>query len=188
MLEALLKRVDGLEQKLKDQKNSESSLGTEEAALAATETISNAESTETAASASASTAERSPKRQEIEASQPKEVTGESAVYSPPAENEPSPGVQTDALLDTYFTCFHAKPFYILDESSVRQRLQLNQLPVYLIHAIYSVAARSEMIYHTKLPQKPVLTNLQLYATPERLSIRCEAGRGLRDTCQGRDQH
>ncbi|KAK8017953.1 hypothetical protein PG991_007143 [Apiospora marii] len=141
VLEALLKRVDGLEQKLKDQKNSDSSPGTEEAALAATETISNAESTETAASAPASTAERSPKRQEIEASQPKEVTGESAIYSPPAENEPSPGVQTDALLDTYFTCFHAKPFYILDESSVRQRLQLNQLPVYLIHAIYSVAAR-----------------------------------------------
>ncbi|KAK7716960.1 hypothetical protein SLS64_000904 [Diaporthe eres] len=37
--------------------------------------------------------------------------------------------------------FHAKPFYILDESSVRQRLQLNQLPTYLVHAIYAVAAR-----------------------------------------------
>ncbi|KAK7991931.1 fungal transcriptional regulatory-like protein [Apiospora saccharicola] len=140
VLEALLKRVDGLEQKLKDQKNSDSSPGTDEAsALAATETISNAGSAESATSASA--AERSPKRQEVEVSQPKEVTGESAMYSPPAENEASPGVQTDALLDTYFTCFHAKPFYILDESSVRQRLQLNQLPVYLIHAIYSVAAR-----------------------------------------------
>lgn len=148
MLEALLKRVDGLEQKLKDQKNSDSSPGTEEAAaLAATETISNAESTETAASA----AERSPKRQEVETSQAKEATGESALYSPPAENEPSPGVQTDALLDTYFTCFHAKPFYILDESSVRQRFQLNQLPVYLIHAIYAVAARSEMIPYETAP-------------------------------------
>ncbi|KAK8045074.1 hypothetical protein PG993_005098 [Apiospora rasikravindrae] len=140
VLEALLKRVDGLEQKLKDQKNSGSSPTTEEAAaLAAAETISNPESTESAASASA--AERSPKRQELETSQAKEAAGESAVYSPPAESEPSPGVQTDVLLDTYFTCFHAKPFYILDESSVRQRLQLNQLPVYLIHAIYAVAAR-----------------------------------------------
>ncbi|KAK8069488.1 hypothetical protein PG994_006104 [Apiospora phragmitis] len=140
VLEALLKRVDGLEQKLKDQKNSDSSPTIEEApALAATETISNAESTETAASASA--ADRSPKRQEVETSQAKEAAGESAAYSPPAESEHSPGVQTDALLDTYFTCFHAKPFYILDESSVRQRLQLNQLPLYLIHAIYAVAAR-----------------------------------------------
>lgn len=53
-----------------------------------------------------------------------------------------PGIQPDALLDTYFSRFHAKPFYILDESSVRQRLQLNQLPTYLVHAIYAVAARS----------------------------------------------
>ncbi|KAK8120589.1 hypothetical protein PG999_004709 [Apiospora kogelbergensis] len=142
VLEALLKRVDGLEQKLKDQKNSDSSPTTEEApALAATETISNAESTESAASVSASAADLSPKRQEAETSQAKETAGDSAVYSPPAESESSPGVQTNALLDTYFACFHAKPFYILDESSVRQRLQLNQLPIYLIHAIYAVAAR-----------------------------------------------
>ncbi|KAK8879517.1 fungal-specific transcription factor domain-containing protein [Apiospora arundinis] len=142
VLEALLKRVDGLEQKLKDQKNSDASPTAEEApALAATETISNAESTETAASAPASVAGLSPKRHEAEASQTKETAGDSAVYSPPAESESSPGVQTDALLDTYFSCFHAKPFYILDESSVRQRLQLNQLPVYLVHAIYAVAAR-----------------------------------------------
>ena len=148
MLEALLKRVDGLEQKLKDQKNSDSSPTAEEApALAAAETISNAESTETAASVSASAADLSPKRQEVETSKAKETAGDSAVYSPPAESESSPGVQTDALLDTYFTCFHAKPFYILDESSVRQRLQLNQLPIYLIHAIYAVAARLAMINH-----------------------------------------
>lgn len=50
-------------------------------------------------------------------------------------------MQTDALLDTYFSRFHAKPFYILDESTVRQRLQLNQLPNYLVNAIYAVAAR-----------------------------------------------
>lgn len=55
---------------------------------------------------------------------------------------PSPSiVQTDALLDTYFSRFHARPFYILDESTVRQRLQLNQLPKYLVNAIYAVAAR-----------------------------------------------
>ncbi len=61
----------------------------------------------------------------------------------PRFSEPSPAVvvQMDVLLDTYFSRFHTKPFHILDESSVRQRLQLNQLPSYLIHAIYAVAAR-----------------------------------------------
>lgn len=60
----------------------------------------------------------------------------------PFRSEPSPpAVQQDVLLDTYFTRFHAKPFYILDESSVRQRLQLNQLPGHLLCAICAVAAR-----------------------------------------------
>lgn len=59
-----------------------------------------------------------------------------------SNSEPSPpGVQPDALLDTYFSRFHSKPYHILDESSVRQRLQLNQLPNYLVHGIYAVAAR-----------------------------------------------
>lgn len=53
----------------------------------------------------------------------------------------SPGVQPEALLDAYFSRFHAKPFHILDESSLRQRLQLNQVPSHLLHAIYAVTAR-----------------------------------------------
>lgn len=44
-------------------------------------------------------------------------------------------------MDTYFTRFHSKPYYILDESSIRQRLQLNQVPDFLVHAIYAVSAR-----------------------------------------------
>lgn len=55
--------------------------------------------------------------------------------------ESPPGVEPNALLDTYFNRFHAKPFYILDESALRQRLQLNQVPGYLMHAIFAVAAR-----------------------------------------------
>ena len=58
-----------------------------------------------------------------------------------SSSEPPRGVEPDALLDTYFNRFHAKPFYILDESTLRQRLQLNQVPGYLIHAIFAVAAR-----------------------------------------------
>lgn len=56
-------------------------------------------------------------------------------------SEPSPGVQPDAVLDTYFTRFHAKPYHIVDESTLRRRLQQDQVPAYLLHAIYAVAAR-----------------------------------------------
>ena len=58
-----------------------------------------------------------------------------------ASEPSSPQVQPDTLLDTYFARFHAKPYHILDESSVRQRLQLNQVPMFLMHAIYAVASR-----------------------------------------------
>jgi hypothetical protein len=54
---------------------------------------------------------------------------------------PQSPVQTEAMLDTYFNHLHARPYYILDESSVRQRLQMKQLPGYLTHAISAVAAR-----------------------------------------------
>jgi len=50
-------------------------------------------------------------------------------------------VQPETLLDTYFTRFHAKPFFVLDESTLRQRLQLHQIPQYLAYAIYAVAAK-----------------------------------------------
>lgn len=56
-------------------------------------------------------------------------------------SEPSPEIPPDTLLDIYFTRFHEKPFYIFDESSLRQRLQLNQVPNHLVHALYAVAAR-----------------------------------------------
>ncbi|KAK3500208.1 fungal-specific transcription factor domain-containing protein [Neurospora hispaniola] len=52
-----------------------------------------------------------------------------------------PEVQPTVLYDTYFTRFHAKPFHILDESTFRQRLQLQQVPNYLLHAVCAVAAR-----------------------------------------------
>ena len=55
--------------------------------------------------------------------------------------EPSPNVQDEAMLDLYFARFHAKPYHILDESTLRQRLQLSQVPAYLIHSIFAVAAR-----------------------------------------------
>jgi hypothetical protein len=64
-----------------------------------------------------------------------------ALFSLTSRSEQSPEPHPDTLLDIYFTRFHDKPFYIFDESTLRQRLQLEQVPGYLVHAIYAVAAR-----------------------------------------------
>ncbi|KAH7324507.1 fungal-specific transcription factor domain-containing protein [Stachybotrys elegans] len=134
VLEALLKRVDGLEAKLKEknaQEQSSSSGAVAEASPNETE------------SASGDTAEPSAKRPALEG-QSSPSSREIPVFSPDPNvprDSSTPPVQTDALLDTYFSRFHAKPYHILDESSVRQRMQLSQLPGYLCQAISAVAAR-----------------------------------------------
>ena len=67
--------------------------------------------------------------------------GKTAILTVPA-SEPSPlAVQPDVLLDTFFTRCHGKPFHIIDEASIRQRIQLNQIPSYLVFAIYAVSSR-----------------------------------------------
>jgi hypothetical protein len=48
---------------------------------------------------------------------------------------------SDTILDTYFTRLHGKPFYILEESSTRQRHHLGQLPGPLKMAIYAITIR-----------------------------------------------
>ncbi|ORY65082.1 fungal-specific transcription factor domain-containing protein [Pseudomassariella vexata] len=145
VLEALLKRVDGLEARLKDKKSSDlnaSPTAEELSALTAgDETASNEGSAEMGGTTTTTSVDVQPKHPTLDTAHPSEAAAESAVYSPTVASEPSPGIQADALLETYFNRFHAKPYHILDESTVRQRLQLNQLPNYLVHAIYAVAAR-----------------------------------------------
>ncbi|KAI5855003.1 hypothetical protein GGS23DRAFT_590342 [Durotheca rogersii] len=137
VLEALLRRVDGLEAQLKDHRKTDASPTAEKPARASTEeTPSTTEST-----VADSDSEPNPKRLALDTTRATEMSAESAAYSPTPAGEPSPVVQGDVLLDTYFTRLHGKPYYVLDESSVRQRLQLHQLPSYLIHAIYAAAAR-----------------------------------------------
>lgn len=63
---------------------------------------------------------------------------------PPAVSSyahPQPGRMPDAMLDAYFARLHGKPFFILDEASTRQRHQNGQLPVYLSMAIYALTLR-----------------------------------------------
>ncbi|KKK17304.1 Zn(II)2Cys6 transcription factor [Aspergillus ochraceoroseus] len=53
----------------------------------------------------------------------------------------NPGRMPDAMLDAYFARLHGKPFFILDETSTRRQHQNGQLPVYLSMAIYSLTLR-----------------------------------------------
>ena len=138
VLEALLKRVDGLERRLKDEKKSHSPNG-EVGSVTAEESVNG---------------DSKPKRPPIDTTN---IPNESAVYSPTPprsavvlfekeiiltfSSAPSPGVQPDVLLDTYFTRCHGKAYYILDETTTRQRIQLNNIPSYLLYAIYAVSAR-----------------------------------------------
>lgn len=50
-------------------------------------------------------------------------------------------VLPDAILDTFFSRIHGRPFYILEESYTRQKHQLGQLPSHLILAIYALTVR-----------------------------------------------
>ncbi|KAL1867252.1 hypothetical protein VTK73DRAFT_4265 [Phialemonium thermophilum] len=134
VLEALLKRVDGLEQRLKEQNKAEQATPSSSASKAA-------ETGEGTASSSTAGEDAGSNSSAIDTPRNSRDRRKSAIVSPNSINEPSPQVQTDLFLDTYFARLHGKPYYILDESSLRQRLQLGQLPPYLVHAIYAVAAR-----------------------------------------------
>jgi hypothetical protein len=139
VLEALLKRVDGLERRLKDEKKSHSP-NTDGDSVAPEQGLNG---------------DPKPKRPQLDTAN---LVNESAVYSPTPirsarvilgtyrtnltiYSEPSPAVQPDVLLDTYFTRCHGKAYHILEEATTRQRIQLNQIPSYLLYAIYAVSAR-----------------------------------------------
>ncbi|KLU92081.1 hypothetical protein MAPG_11028 [Magnaporthiopsis poae ATCC 64411] len=143
VLEALLKRVDGLEQRLKDQKSTDPGAAAAVAAeIAALGSAANEVSQRASAPVAATSADDKSRPDTATTSRAGDVQ-EPAIYSPSASSEPSPTgpVPVDALLDTYFSRFHGKPYHILDESSIRQRLLVNQIPSFLAHAIYAVAAR-----------------------------------------------
>ncbi|KAK4211442.1 nitrogen assimilation transcription factor nit-4 [Rhypophila decipiens] len=132
VLEALLRRVDGLEAKLKEGKTEPGGSTSEGAET---------ETADKPSSATHNTSDSEMKNRSSADEARGSDMGESPMSSASQQHESSPGVEPTALLDTYFSRFHAKPFYILDESTLRQRLQLNQVPGYLIHAIFAVAAR-----------------------------------------------
>ncbi|KAL2863097.1 transcription factor domain-containing protein [Aspergillus lucknowensis] len=52
-----------------------------------------------------------------------------------------PGRIPDAMLDAYFARLHGKPFFILDEATTRTRHANGQVPVHLSMAIYALTLR-----------------------------------------------
>ncbi|KAG6310140.1 hypothetical protein E4U44_005860 [Claviceps purpurea] len=145
VLEALLKRVDGLEAKLAGKhghqdlaktevsaKSSRKERPTDDAGPApkrvATET--GTETTETTKTTETTeTSDRPPCEDEAR----KATDIAKNLYTSPAD--------TDVFLHTYFTRLHGRPYYVLDESTIRQRVRLKQLPNYLANAIWAVASR-----------------------------------------------
>ncbi len=136
MLEALLKRVDGLERRLKDEKKTHSS-STEVGSVDAEGLIGDLKA--------------QPQLDKTE------ITDDSAIYTPSPtrllisffeevivltiSSAPSPAVHPDVLLDTYFSRCHGKAYHILDETITRQRIQLKKIPSHVLYAIYAVSAR-----------------------------------------------
>lgn len=143
VLEALLKRVDGLEKRLQDEKNP----------ISPTSPDPNPDDL--------SLGGQGARRNTIDASSFKQYTPSdsrptistplSETFArptghgpPPALSQPEPKqnrILSDVLLDAYFARLHGKPFFVLDEPSTRQRHQLNQLPAHLSMAISAMTLR-----------------------------------------------
>ncbi|KAK1780857.1 fungal-specific transcription factor domain-containing protein [Copromyces sp. CBS 386.78] len=140
VLEALLKRVDGLEAKLKEKGEPETPTVQDTPNI-----VADSSSSTTSTSTSANQREQFSKDDPLETPRPHDSRELQQPFSQPQNVERQsismPEVQPTVLFDTYFTRFHAKPFHVLDESTFRQRLQLHQVPNYLLHAVCAVAAR-----------------------------------------------
>jgi hypothetical protein len=134
VLEALLKRVNGLEKRLKDEQKPESP---PDAGSSSPPSDGNAPTTKSEAGAPAS--------QPLPIREP-----DTTEPQPPgplhAPLKPIPSVQgtlayTEVLLDTFFARLHNKPYYILDENATRQRMRDGRLPPFLVNAIHAVTIK-----------------------------------------------
>ncbi|KAK4610622.1 Pentafunctional AROM polypeptide [Fulvia fulva] len=136
VLESLLKRVNGLEKRLKEeQKTNPSSSPEEDDPTAPTRGTRESSDTRPRENTAHSA---SPEQQEMVDSRPQQMNTTHVEPVPPM-NEAF--AFTDALLDTFFARVHNKPYYILDETATRQRLRDGRLPPFLINAVHAVSIR-----------------------------------------------
>ncbi|KAK5171071.1 uncharacterized protein LTR77_004215 [Saxophila tyrrhenica] len=158
VLEALVKRVNGLEKRLKDEGKPDSegdspeddgearAEGDEHADGVVFERAESIQRTAppqriqpVARQSPPVMAPMLPNLHTIQYAAPSAVTTGSTLTKSSRDNETI--AFTDALLDTYFARIHSKPYYILDEANTRQRLREGQLPQFMINAIHAVSIR-----------------------------------------------
>ena len=146
-MEALLKRVDGLEKRLHDENKPEGSPGLcdDPVTLDTTSPTDVQEPTERPKSEPTEMSATSPAHDSPALLTPTEslyeYSAEPRFFDANKRREQSLPNLTDIYIDTYFARVHGKPYHILDEGSIRQRCQTNQLPTFLLHSIYAVSAR-----------------------------------------------
>ncbi|KAM3420869.1 hypothetical protein BST61_g4108 [Cercospora zeina] len=136
VLEALLKRVNGLEKRLKDEQKPDPAQDAH-----ATSPSSDKQTPEKREEAEA--ARTPPGVQDFDFAELRPVRSAPMPIEPATLASPAREAMafTDALLDTFFARLHNKPYYILDETATRQRLRDGRLPIFLVNAIHAVAMR-----------------------------------------------
>lgn len=127
VLEALLKRVNGLEKRLKDEQKSQSP---------ERERAESPDEPRGLASQNNQTL-----RQEPLSEPTLPLWNQNMPTIMPTEHVPEAAALTETLVDTYFTRLHNKPFYILDESATRLRLRDGRLPRFLVDTIHAVTIK-----------------------------------------------
>ena len=129
VLEALLKRVDGLEKRLQEEKKQDAANGDSVVV------------DDVPPSATSERHHSPPQRPLLDIQTMPQNVADSAILSPLSPPMPSATPYLEILLDTYFARVHGKPYHILDEAATRQKLANNQLPSFLAHSICAVGAR-----------------------------------------------
>ncbi|KAM0715476.1 hypothetical protein Q7P37_008974 [Cladosporium fusiforme] len=143
VLEALLKRVNGLEKRLKDENKpgTADELAIDDSITAIPEAAGPGTEIEKAIP--------QPAAPHIEPSR-NEARNELSLQTGPVRRESfavitdSHGTNaslTEALIDIYFTRLHGKPYYILDEPATRQRWRDSQLPRYVVNTIHAATIK-----------------------------------------------
>ena len=146
MLEALLKRVDGLEKRLQDEKNPISPTSPDKILDEPPPNQPNGRrNTIDISMFNSFSSGKSRPAVSTPLSQPAEPIARPIAHGPllslPAQSQTQNGVLSEMVLDTYFARLHGKPFFILDETTTRQRHQMNQLPPHLSMAISAMTLR-----------------------------------------------
>ncbi|KAH8730253.1 fungal-specific transcription factor domain-containing protein [Phaeosphaeriaceae sp. PMI808] len=141
VLEALLKRVDGLEKRLHTEGKSDDLTDLDPTTTTAQDTSNSNDSNGSSASPSQPSRQSNDIAPNHAHSHAQATSHVHQLMSPIEPSIQSQSLSPELLVDAYFTRIHGKPYYILDEATTRQRLQTNQLPAHLAYAIYAVAAR-----------------------------------------------